>query len=315
MTRPGWVVVAFASMVHAAHGDDLVYRSPELGWACPVEDAQDRDVGLIDDPMSSLRGSEVWVSGGVARATVDQRDQGHRPLGVGVRYAGDYLTVSLDGTAATAEPVAADGAIGPEHETSVANLRAGVGVRALSTQMGGIYRRGLALRTSVGIDIHSRTALQTSWALAGAWPWQRTRYAPGQYLETAVEARYELAGCHKPFLHFNVTSVMSKDFVDRAYAVGVTTGALNRIRTSLAFGITVGYDLALAHVPIVDPTNVARRNSDLTLVHRVRIGLWLPQMGSKFVNLGLLYTTQFGASRAYEVTATWWLPLTWGLDP
>jgi hypothetical protein len=259
--------------------------------ACPTRCVRVDEFGVIPDSSSALNSSEVRIGGEYARAGENnaQEQSSWTPL-LGARWSGEHLTVHADWNPVYFTADDADGTTLPEDSkyASSGNLRVGAGYRFIHAPLGGLYRRGLAFQTALGIDLEDHVSddgvSETSIGnrLADLRPFDRVRFNSGQYYEQRLELRYELVGCHAPFIHFQAGVTARKDFSSDTISVpaSVTVGAHpNRQQNAWWLPpptIYAGYDVLGGHLPNPD-------QNDWDFEHRFRIGI---QLGPKNVGAG-----------------------------
>jgi hypothetical protein len=257
-------------------------------------------MGWIADPMSALNESELRVA--VEGGELAPEGGARRALGggvVGARYSGETITVNADVSPALLEGGSGDPTLG--------NLRVGVGLRTIGTNLGGLYRRGLGIRASLAIDPEDNEADRgVSGEIALLRPIDHLRFASGQSYEQVVEARYELVGCHAPFLHVQAGFRARKDADSSTFAMpfSVTVGAHPnaarywRLPQSTVY---VDYSAVVGRLPT--------RDDDVDVVQRFRFALALDD-----VNIVFHADSQFGVGDGWLVGAAYHLPMKWGRD-
>lgn len=263
--------------------------------ACPARRATDHDMGVVADPLSPLSTSEVRVGGEYGQAGEENREEltAWTPL-IGARYTGDNITIGADWNPVYyADDERAEDGLGDDGRASAGNLRIAVGYKSKAARLGGLYRRGYATQVALGVDLFDtdgdfdETALGNR--LGDLRPFERTRFSSGQYFEQRFDARYELVGCHAPFVHVSTGYLARKD-LDRhtfSFPASITVGAHpNPSRHLLILPrITVygGYDVLVGRQPTID--------DDWRTQHRIRAGLQLEEL-----HLRLEYATVLGPS-------------------
>lgn len=274
------------------------FRPPEAHYACPTGNAYARPMGWVPDASSALNESELRVLVDVGDIAPDEGD--YRAVGtgsVGARYGGEHVTFHAD-----VNPGAVEGT----DRLTMGNLRVGMGLRAIGTNLGGLYRRGLAIRAELGIDpVDTVDDRALSNELAFVRPMDRLRFASGQSYEQVVEARYELVGCHAPFVHVQAGFRARKDADASTFAApfSITAGAhanADRTWTWLPHAtVYLEYAGLVGRLPTTD--------DELRLAQRARAGLVFDDY-----RLSLHVDSLFGVGDGVVLGATYSLPLDWG---
>lgn len=251
----------------------------EPHWACPVVAPRATAAGVVVNPQSALGRNEVRLGAAWSRAgdTLATHADEQRALvqEVGVRLAGDALALSADWSPVLAERVdpTTRQVVRGDYAWSPGNLRAGLGLRSFSNKLGGLYRQGLAIHSSVGIDLSdSQRDVATAERLSAMQPFERPRLMPGQYYDVVAEGRWELAGCHSPFLHIEGGAVLSKDATDVGVPLAITIGGHPNPHRYWRLGwfpphlsLFGGYDVMIGHLPF--------RHDGWEVEHRMRVGV------------------------------------------
>lgn len=273
------------------------HHPKERHGSCPATVGRADEMGAILDPLSALRPSEV-----LTQVDVSRTHQGGTYLGstaVALRYGGESLTGTIGYGAAMHGLHAIE--LGPV-ELSPSNIIAGIGYRRRDSQLGGAYRRGIAFRTEVSIDVYDdRTVQASDFALTQRRPFEMLRFTAGQYFQSMLEVRYELIGCHAPFIHLSGGLRARKDVepstvaVPLAVSIGAHPGPWGTI--------TGEYAVLIGRAPTIE--------SDITLQSRLRIGIeW--DSRPKF---GIEGGITLGPYDSAQLVGTMSIPLDWGYAP
>lgn len=236
MRRAAVAVLALTGCLH---------HPAEPHGACPARaPAHGEDMGTNPDPMSALRRTE-------AIAIVDGNYSHHAwtsATTIGGRYATNHLTVTGQWGGALHDLEALGDS---DPHSTLGNIVLGIGLRRFSTSLGGLYRRGLAIRSEIGIDVYQRSRLMSPVedALVIARPFDQIRFAPGQHFQAMLEARYELVGCHAPFVHVEAGMRARKDTASETVELPatLTIGA----HTMPDWTVYGAYDLIYANYPTI----------------------------------------------------------------
>lgn len=218
-------------------------RAPlEPHGACPAIAKPVADqMGTIPDTRSALRRTELAFStGGTHSTSVDTVD-----FDVTGRYASDSVTLWGRMGASAHELV------GSDRRWTLANVEVGIGYRSTSVHMGGLYRRGLAIHSELGIDVHQPAHdVATSAELVRLRPFDLLRFAPGQNFQHTLEARYEIIGCHAPFIHIQAGFRGRKDVATKTF--GFPASILIGTHTTPDWTVYGEYGFLATRYPTVD---------------------------------------------------------------
>jgi len=275
------------------------FRPAEPHYACPSARSVGRQMGWVADPTSAMNESELRLASDVGKIAPPGGDRRWMTTAsAGTRYSGDNFTVHAD-----VNPAAVEGWDG---RMTPGNLRLGLGLRALKTDLGGLYRRGLAIRAALGVDTRDDDDDQAiSTEVSTTRPFEHLRFASGQSYEQIGEARYELVGCHAPYIHVQGGFRARKDADRSTYAApfAVAVGAhpngpryWTRVPHTTVY---VEYSGVIGRLPTTD--------SPIELAHRLRGGVVFDDVGIS-VNLDRHY----GVGDGTVIGLTYALPLAWG---
>lgn len=303
-----WIVAASAMLGLTACGapravctavKKVVYDPREPHYACPTGNGYARPMGWISDPSSALNESEARLSADVGDLAPDEGD--YRVVGTasaGARYSGETVTFHADVNPGAVE--------GPDDALILGNVRVGMGLRTIGTNLGGLYRRGLAIRAALGIDpMDGASDRLTSAELAYLRPMDRLRFGSGQTYEQVLEARYELIGCHAPFVHVQAGFRARKDADASTFTApfSITVGAhpnagryWKRIPHMTAY---LEYASVVGRLPTSD--------DEIRLAQRARAGLVLDDY-----YVAIHVDSLFGVGDGVLFGATAAVPLDWG---
>lgn len=277
------------------------YTIAEPHSTCPATCSRPNEMGTITDPASALRNSEFQVETDVSRSL--RTEDKISATTIALRYGGD--TITAFGSWGIGLHNVGDVGSSKLNFTS-ANFITGVGYRARTAKMGGLYRRGLGIRTEVGIDTYDDSSVDTDADVAMRKPFDLLRFTPGQYFQSLVEARYELVGCHAPFIHIELGLRGRKDTEPStlSFPLGISIGA----HPGKWGTVFAEYALLVGRAPDI--------HSEVRPQTRTRVGIEIGPSTNKHVPVvGFDVAFVSGPFTSAQATATVTFPLRWGQTP
>lgn len=289
--------VALALSLLVLAGCSHLRQRSEASGTCPATGSVASEVGATPSEMSALRNSELFTSTDVSRTWGERRTIGS--AAAMLRYGGESLTGVIGGNLVVHGFEGFD--LGPV-QWAPANVVAGVGYRMRDSQMGGVYRRGLAIRTEVGVDIYDDDkVLAGDLSTSERRPFGLLRFTPGQYFQSMLEARYELVGCQAPFIHLELGLRGRKDIAAStlAFPFSVAIGAYPTLRTAAY----ARYSLLVGRAPTI--------YNDVEGQHRFAAGV----QAERAVTWGVEAAMLVAPFTSWQLVGTVAIPLKWGADP
>jgi hypothetical protein len=240
-------------------------------------------MGANPELLSALRKTEALIA---VDGTYTRDAQTLNPV-MAARYGGEHLVLMAQWGLTRH---ALNGVDGPD--VTLDNLVVGIGYRGFKTDLGGLYRRGVAIRSELGIDVNGDGGSRVARELVVARPFDFLRFAPGQHFQTVVEARYELVGCHAPFVHMQAGVRARKDtHADTVGGVGSITVGAHTMPDWTVYG---AYDLLVSRYPTPGP--------EYRILSRFRGGFEFPAPGVAWSRVSVVGSLEVGPPVGLGIT-------------